>query len=449
MRLLGLSAALMASDAAQAVFTDPATVQAMLDFEAALARAEAVHGVIPADAPGPIAAACLARFYDPDALAAAARRAGTVAIPLVRLLGDQVRSSDPAAAGWVHFGATSQDVIDTGLILQLRQATALILADARRIAAHLRRIVREHAQTPMLGRTLLQPGPPITFGLKAAGWLGTIERGTARLDAAAEAAFVLQFGGAVGTLAALGTQGLAVSKALGAALGLPVPPSPWHGHRDRLAAFASAAVILAGSCGKIARDVSLMMQAELTEVAEPVSAGRGGSSTMPHKRNPVASVTALSAASRLPGLLAAVMTGMTAEHERAAGGWQAEASLLAEICLAAAGAVSATEESLAGLTVDPAAMAQNLAALRGLVLAERLMLALAPSLGRGAAHELVESLVPRCTPDKTLRDVAAATPAVAEALGAALDGIFDPAGYLGVTPDFIARCLEGDALCRS
>ncbi len=449
MRLLGLSPALIAPDTVQAVFADAATVQAMLDFEAALAQAEAAHGVIPADAAGPIAAACRAGLYDLDALAVAARRAGTVAIPLAKLLGEQVRASDPGAAGWVHFGATSQDVIDTGLVLQLRQATALILADARHITAHLRRIVQAHALTPMLGRTLLQPGPPITFGLKAAGWLGAIERGTARLDAAAAAAVVLQFGGAVGTLAALGTQGIAVSRALGAALGLPVPPAPWHGHRDRLAAFASAAAILAGSCGKIARDVSLMMQAELAEVAEPVSAGRGGSSTMPHKRNPVASITALSAASRLPGLLAAVMTGMTAEHERAAGSWQAEASLLAEICLATAGAVSATAESLAGLTVDPAAMARNLAALRGLVLAERLMLALAPSLGRAAAHELVESLVPRCTPETTLRDVAAATPAVADALGAGLDEIFDPAGYLGSTSDLIARSLEGDAQCRS
>ncbi len=449
MRLLGLSPALIAPDAVQAVFSDAATVQAMLDFEAALARAGAACGVIPADAADPIAAACVSGSYDADALAAAARRAGTVAIPLVKRLGEQVRAADPAAAGWVHFGATSQDVIDTGLVLQLRQATTLILADANRIVGHLRRIVQAHAQTPMLGRTLLQPGPPITFGLKAAGWLGGVERGTARLDAAARAAFVLQFGGAVGTLAALGTQGIAVSQALGAALGLPVPPAPWHGHRDRLAAFAAAAAILAGSCGKIARDVSLMMQAELAEVAEPVSAGRGGSSTMPHKRNPVASVTALSAASRLPGLLAAVLTGLTAEHERAAGGWQAEASLLAEICLATAGAVSATEESLAGLTVDAAAMARNLAALRGLGMAERLMLALAPSLGRAAAHELVESLVPRCTPGVTLRDVAAAAPAVAEALGAVLGEVFDPAGYLGATSDLIARSLEGDDPCRS
>jgi 3-carboxy-cis,cis-muconate cycloisomerase len=440
MMLLGLSPALIAPDDLAAVFADAATIQAMLDFERALAQAEAACGVIPEDAAGPIAAACDATLYDPAALAIAARLGGTVAIPLAKALGDQVRRADPAAAGWVHFGATSQDVVDTGLVLQLRRASVMLLRSANAVAAYLRHLVRAHAQTAMLGRTLMQPGPPITFGLKAAGWLGAIERGAARVRETAAEAFVLQFGGAVGTLAALGDRGVAVSAKLGEALGLPVPPAPWHAHRDRLAAFSASCVILGGTCGKIARDITLMMQAELAEVAEPGGAGRGGSSTMPHKRNPVASVTALAAANRLPGLLASVMAGLVVEHERAAGSWQAEAGLHAEICLATGGALAAMEEALGGLAVDPAAMARNIANLRGLVLAERLMLALAPKIGRGAAHELVETLVKRCTGDITLQSAAADEPRVTDHLPD-LDTIFDPAGYLGSTAAFIDRSL--------
>lgn len=443
MMLLGLSPALIAPDALAAAFADRATIQAMLDFERALTTAEASCGVIPTTAVAAIAAACDAASYDPAALVSAARLGGTVAIPLAKALGDQVRQTDPAAAGWVHFGATSQDVVDTALVLQLRHATAMLLASADRVAGHLRTLARSHAGTAMLGRTLMQPGPPITFGLKAAGWLGAIERGAQRVSIAADAAFVLQFGGAVGTLAALGDRGLAVSQALGAALDLPVPPAPWHAHRDRLAAFAAACVILGGSCGKIARDITLMMQAELGEVAEPGGAGRGGSSTMPHKRNPVASVTALAAANRLPGLLASVMAGLVVEHERGAGAWQAEAGLHAEICLATGGALAAMEEALGGLVVDADAMAGNIDRLRGLVLAERLMLALAPTMGRAAAHELVERLVQRCTGDATLHQVAAAEPLVTDRLPD-LDAIFDPAGYLGSTAVFIDRILAGD-----
>lgn len=440
MMLLGLSPALIAPPALAAVFDDAATIQAMLDFERALAMAQAGCGVIPADAAGPISAACHASLYDPAGLATAARLGGTVAIPLAKALGERVRATDPAAAGWVHFGATSQDVVDTALVLQLRRASMLLLDSATRLADTLRHRVRRHATTPMLGRTLMQPGPPITFGLKAAGWLGAIERGAARVQSAGEAAFVLQFGGAVGTLAALGEHGPAVSAALGATLGLPVPPAPWHGHRDRLAAFASAVVILGMSCGKIARDITLLMQAEVAEVAEPGGAGRGGSSTMPHKRNPVASVTALAAANRLPGLLASVMAGMVVEHERGAGPWQAEAGLHAEICLAAGGALAAMEEAIGGLSVDPAAMARNIANLRGLVMAERLMLALAPVIGRTEAHTLVEALVTRCVGETTLQQVAAAEPRVSTHVPD-LDTIFDPAGYLGSTATFIRQTL--------
>ena len=433
MRLLGLPPALAADEAVRDAFSDVATVQAALDFEAGLARAEAGCGVIPAEAAAPIASACRAELYDLDALAAGALRAGTLAIPLVKRLGEEVARRDPAAASWVHFGATSQDVLDTALVLQVRRAMPQLLEQGEAVMAPLRALAREHRDTPMLGRTLLQPGPPITFGLKAAGWLGAVARGAARLKGAADEALLLQFGGAVGTLSALGERGPAVARALGAELGLPVPEAPWHAHRDRLAALACAAAVLAGSAGKIARDLSLLMQVEVAEAREPGGAGRGGSSTMPHKRNPVASVVALAANQRVPGLLASIVGGMAGEHERAAGAWQAEAAAHAELVMALSAALGAMAEALGGLRVDPAAMRANLDRLRGLVMAEALSLALAPRIGREAAHSLAERLAKdAATTGRHLRDVAGADTEVARVLdGAALDRVLDPSSYLG------------------
>jgi 3-carboxy-cis,cis-muconate cycloisomerase len=450
MRLLGLPPALAADEAVRAAFSDRATVQAALDFEAALARAEATCGVIPAAAVAPITAACQAELYDLDALAVGALRAGTLAIPLVKRLGEEVARHDTAAAGWVHFGATSQDVLDTALVLQLRRAVPLLLSQAEAVVSPLRGLAREHRDTPMLGRTLLQPGPPITFGLKAAGWLGGVARGAARLRQAADEALLLQFGGAVGTLSALGDKGPEVARALGAALGLPVPEAPWHAHRDRLASFACAAAVLAGSAGKIARDITLLMQAEIAEAQEPGGQGRGGSSTMPHKRNPVASVVALAANQRVPGLLASIVGGLPGEHERAAGAWQAEAAAHAELVLALSAALSAMAEALGGLRVDPAAMRANLERLRGLVMAEPLALALAPSLGRGQAHELVERLVGEVAgTGRHLREVAGDDAEVRHVLdAAALDRVFDPADYLGSAGSFtdalLATATDGE-----
>lgn len=450
MRLLGLSPQLAADGAVRAAFSDRATVQAALDFEAALARAEAGCGVIPAAAAASIAEACRAELYDLDALAAGALRAGTLAIPLVKRLGEEVARRDEAVAGWVHFGATSQDVLDTALVLQLRRALPLLVGQADAVAAPLREIARKHRDTPMLGRTLLQPGPPITFGLKAAGWLGGVTRGVARLRQAADGALLLQFGGAVGTLSALGDKGPEVARALGRELGLPVPEAPWHAHRDRLAAFACAVAVLAGSVGKIARDLSLLMQSEVAEAQEPGGQGRGGSSTMPHKRNPVASVVALAACQRVPGLLASIVGGLWGEHERAAGAWQAEAAAHAELVLALSAALSAMAEALGGLRVDPAAMRANLDRLRGLVMAEPLSLALAPQIGRGRAHELTERLVAEAAASgRHLREVAGADPEVGHLLdAAALDRVFDPAGYLGSAGRFTDGLLGASTPLR-
>ncbi len=441
--LLGLSPALTASPAIRAIFDDHATLQATLDFEAALARAQARCGLIPREAAEIIATCCHAELYDLARIAHGAQRAGTLAIPVVKALGEEIRARDADAAAHVHLGATSQDVLDTGLVLQLRAAVMRLLSDARRLAGHLRTLAERHQATPMLGRTLLQPATPVTFGLKAAGWLGAMTRSTTRLRAAADKALVLQYGGAAGTLAVLGTRGVEVSTALGAELRLPVPEAPWHGHRDRLAELAAAAVMLTLSVGKIARDVSLLAQFEVGEVAEPGGDGRGGSSTMPHKRNPIASVTALAAASRAPALLAAVMAAMVGEHERAAGGWQSEAWALGEIMLNLSGALDAMTEAMGGLTVDAAAMAANIERLRGLGFAERLSSALTPRLGRSAAHRRAEQLSEEALRSgRHLRDVAAEDKDIAATLDpAALSALFDPSTYLGCTADFIAATL--------
>ena len=441
--LLGLSPSLIAAPALRAIFDDRATLQATLDFEAALAWAQAKCGLVPESAARSIAACCRAELYDLDAIATDAQRAGTLAIPMVKRLGAEVRRRDGAAAAHVHLGATSQDVLDTGLVLQLRDAVWLLLAEAETLAAHLRRLAEVHRDTPMLGRTLLQPATPITFGLKAAGWLGAVGRGLHRMRNAADRALVLQYGGAAGTLAVLGTRGVEVSEALGAELGLSVPEAPWHGHRDRLAELASAASLLTLSLGKMARDLSLLAQFEVGEVAEPGGAGRGGSSTMPHKRNPIASVTALAAATRAPALLAAVMASVVGEHERAAGAWQSEAWAHAEIMLNLSGALDAMNEAIGGLTVDAAAMRGNIGRLGGLGSAERLSSALAASLGGVEAHERAEALSAEAVRSgRHLQAVAGEDAEIAAVLDqAALGALFDPTTYLGCTTGFIARTL--------
>ncbi|HMC62193.1 MAG TPA: lyase family protein, partial [Candidatus Solibacter sp.] len=279
---------LSATEALSRVFSDGVVLQAMLDFEAALARAEARVGLIPADAAAAITDAAVADDFATAELAGQSLRAGTPAIPLVRILTEKVRVRNAAAAGFVHWGATSQDVTDTAMVLLLGRCRPVLEADHDRISHGLRRISTEHAHTVMLGRTLLQPAPPITFGLKAASWLGAVRRGWQRVESRFDEAAYLQFGGASGTLAALGGGGLEVSEALAAELNLKCPDAPWHAHRDRLAALMAALGIYTASLGKMALDIALLMQFEVGEAAEPGGNGRGGSSTMPHKRNPTA-----------------------------------------------------------------------------------------------------------------------------------------------------------------
>jgi 3-carboxy-cis,cis-muconate cycloisomerase len=417
---------LAATEALSRVFSDPSVLQAMLDFEAALARAEARCGILPGAAAEKIAESAHAGGFDAGELTRLSLRAGTPAIPLVNMLTARVRTADPDAAGFVHYGATSQDVADTALVLLLRQCRGILARDHERTQAALRRLSDEHAGAVMLARTLLQPAPPITFGLKAAGWYAGLRRGWERVSTRFDEALCLQFGGASGTLAALGDRGLVVSEALASLLGLPLPDAPWHGHRDRLAALMAALSIYTATLGKMALDIALLMQFEVAEAAEPGGEGRGGSSAMPHKRNPTACVLALAAARRSPGLLADFVNAAVQEHERAVGGWQAEWPLVYGIVQSAGVALESMAEVAEGLTADPARMRSNLDNTKGAVFAEKAVMTLAPQLGKEAARKMVEDAI---------RDTGAPPD---------LPGLDKPEEYLGCAEAFRRRLLGGD-----
>jgi 3-carboxy-cis,cis-muconate cycloisomerase len=418
----------------------------MLDFEAALARAQASCAVIPKEAAPVIAAYCDAMGFDIVQLASATAKAGNVAIPLVKELTRQVAQADADVAGYVHWGATSQDAIDTGLVLQLRAALDLLERDCALLEQNSRELARRHAGTVMAGRTWLQQAVPVTLGLKAAGWVDALARHRQRL-AAQRKHLVVQFGGAAGTLASLGESGMAVARALGAELGLGVPAIAWHTQRDRVAEFATTCGLLVGTLGKIARDLTLMMQSELGEVAEPHAPGRGGSSTMPHKRNPVACVAVLSAAQRVPGLVSVMLSAMVQEHERGAGGWHAEWETLPEICILTDGALVHLNEVIAGLEVHSDRMRANLDLLHGLNLAEAVSMALATRVGRANAHAIVEQACAAALAGRQpLIDALESDARVRAHLDrAALSHLLDPAHYLGSTRLMIDAVLaHGD-----
>lgn len=427
-----------------AVFAPEATVQRMLDVEAALAHALAKAGVIPLDAVAPIVAACQSDRIDAAALTEAAASAGNLAIPLVKQLTACVRAQSAEAAKYVHWGATSQDIIDSGMVLQLRDALDLIDAGVEALCTALAHQAVRYRDTAMVGRTWLQQALPITLGLKFAQWLDALERHRERLAQLRARALALQFGGAAGTLASLGDAAQPVAQALADALSLPLPNVPWHTQRDRIAEAATVLGLLTGTLGKIARDVSLHMQTEIGELSEPSSSGKGGSSTMPHKRNPVGCAAALTAAARLPALVATMLAAMVQEHERALGGWQAEWETLPEIARLSAGALANVTEIANGLEVDAARLATNLDLTQGLILGEAVMLALGGSLGRLRAHELVEHAAREAVDSgRPLRQVLADIPEVTHVLDdAQLDTLLDPANYSGQARQFVDSVVE-------
>jgi 3-carboxy-cis,cis-muconate cycloisomerase len=427
----------------RAVCDDGAYLQHMLDFEAALARAEAAAGVIPANVAGPIAKACKTSSFDLAGLAEAATRSGNLAIPLIKALTANVAKADADAARYVHWGATSQDVIDTAGMLTLRAAIGALAPDLDRTIAGFARLARQHRNTAVVARTWLQHALPMPFGLKLAEYAAALHRSRTRLQRLRSEGLALQFGGAAGTLAALGDNGMVVAEKLAQELKLPLPDAPWHTHRDRIAEAASVFAVLAGTCGKIARDVSLMMQTDVAEAFEPPGEGRGGSSTMPHKRNPVAAATALAAATMAPNLAATIFAAQVQEHERSAGPWQAEWSTLPSLLLVTSGALAAMVDIAEGLQVDVARMRANLEATDGLIMAEAVAMALAEKIGKSEAHHLVEAASKKAvTEKKGLRELLTKNPKVTAHLSAdRLAKLFEPMAYQGASQALIDRLL--------
>ena len=408
----------------------------MARFEAALALSS--KGFVPAEHAETIARVCQNASFSTRQLALDARKAGTLAIPFVRELTAQVPGE---AARYVHFGATSQDVIDTGAVLCLKEAGQRVLALGRRVGDAAAQLAERHRDTPTVARTLLQPATPVPFGWKAAVWLSLLARSYQGFRRALDDACVLQFGGAGGTLAAFGKQGDAVSAALAEQLGLKNSSIPWHSARDGFARLGAETAILAGAAGKIARDVSLLMQPEVGEAFEPAGAGRGGSSALPHKRNPAASLLALESSQRAPALVATLLANLTPEHERGLGQWQAQWFTLRDLLCATASGLAAMAETLEGLEVRTDAMAANLERAQGLVFSEAVSLRLAQVLGKSAAHALTEKLCARAVQEnKHLREVMRVDDQVLKIVPAAeLDALFDARRAFGSAQQMIDR----------
>lgn len=437
---------LFTTNAMREIFSDRRRLQGMLDFEAALARALARADVAPAASVEPIVAQCGADHFALDSLAREAALAGNLAIPLVKALTAAVAKSDAKAAGFVHWGATSQDAIDTGLVLQLRDALDLMQRELLQFSTTLARVAETHQATLLAGRTWLQQASPLTLGLKIAGWLDAIHRHQARITHARNEVLTLQFGGAVGTLAALGEKGPRVAAALASDLKLKVPSIPWHTHRDRFVEVATALGLLVGTLGKMARDISLLAQTEVGEVLEPAESGRGGSSTLPHKRNPVGSAVVLAAAIRVPALVSVMLTAMVQEHERGLGGWHAEWETLPEIFLLAAGALAHLTHVMDGLDVYQEHMTYNLGATHGLILSEAVAMALAKNIGRSPAHQLVERASHRALESgRQLRDLLLEDQDVRAHLSPVeLDALLDPKNYTGSAESMIQQVLADE-----
>jgi len=423
-----------------AVFSPEAHVREMLAFEAALARAEARAGIIPQEAATVITASCKEELFDVAALYREAAVAGTPAIPLVRMLTARIEDD---AQRFVHWGATSQDAIDTALMLQMRDGLDLLVEGLLGVCAACATLAERHQHTLMAGRTLLQQALPITFGLKAARWLALAVRQAQALREQRERTLAVQLGGAAGTLASLGDAGLRVVELLAEELGLSAPDLPWHSERDRIAGVAGALGVAAGAMAKIAGDVAHLAQTEVGEASEGAVPGKGGSSAMPQKHNPV-DVTFASASARLAvGMVPVILSAMAQEHERAVGGWQAEWEAIPALFRFTASAVERVRGAVGGLQVDPARMRTNLDLTRGLIMAESLAMALAPHVGRPEAQRIVQASCDRAMRSGAeLCQVALADAQVRAILSPEeIDRALDPSGYLGSTDAFIKRAL--------
>jgi 3-carboxy-cis,cis-muconate cycloisomerase len=444
----GLNSFLFSTPEMTRVFSHEGQLRAMMRFEWALTCALEKHGLAETGSNKVLESLLDASFVDAVLLVQDARAAGNIVIPFVKQLTAQVKDRSEGAARSIHLGATSQDVLDSALVLQIREALQLLDVAIEQLEDALINQVRKHRHTVLMGRTWLQAGPPTTLGLKLAGSLAALRRGRDRIGSAAARTLVVEFGGAVGTLAALGATGEAVSAQLARILQLNPPPLPWHTHRDNLVEMVQVLAILTGTLAKFARDIALLMQSEVAETAEAHSEGRGGSSTMPHKHNPVACAAVIATNARMPGLATTMLLAMSQEHERGLGLWQAEWETVPEAFKLTAAALVYSIEIVQGLQVDAARMMSNLDSLLGLPLSEAVNAALAPMVGRSTAHDLLRNATERATAEnRKLADILKQMPQVtAHLTEVEIDRLLDPRAYLGSAQRFISRVLgEADA----
>jgi len=422
------------------IFADENRIQKYLDIEAALARAQARLGIIPQNACEEILRHCSIAEYDFSKLKTQTEHIGYPVLPVVQQL---VALCRDGLGEWCHWGATTQDITDTATVLQIREALDLVEADLVAIADALAALAKRHRDTPMAGRSNLQQAVPITFGYKVATYLAGFERHLQRLNELRPRVLVGEFGGAAGTLSSLGNRGLEVQAALMQELGLGQPDIAWHTVRDCIAEVGCFLGLVAGSCGKIALDVKLMMQTEVEEVYEPFHEGRGSSSTMPQKRNPISSVYITATTSLVRQYVAALLDAMVEDHERATGPWEIEWIAVPEIFSLAAGALAQTRVMVSGLQVDERKMRANLDITGGLIVSEAVMMGLGPQIGRQYAHDLVYDICRQViAAGRPLVDLLAENKEIARHFDrAALEKLCDPANYLGQAGEMVDRVL--------
>jgi len=439
---------LYAGAAMRAIMTDRARLQRMLDFEAALARAEAAVGVITATGAVEIGEACQADRYNIAALVETAGPSGNIAIAVVNALTVEVGRRNKQAAGFVHWGACGQDVIDTALVLELRAAIDALLVDLDIAIKGFTTLAGRHRRTLAVARTQMQQALPMPFGLKLAGYAAALARSRDRLARLRREALPLQFGGGAGTLAALGDRGFGVAERLAALLDLQLPDAPWHSHRDRLAEIASAFAILTGSCGKIARDVALMMQSEVGEASEPEAPGRGVSSTLPHQRIATGAAAALSAATVAPNLVATILAAQVQEHERGLSGWQTDWLTFPALALVTSGALDAVVRIADGMEIDVERLRANLDLSGGRIMTEAIAFALAEKLGRSEAQRVLHELSQRAEKSKRpLKELLATDLRVKSQLTSVeIEKLFIPLTYQGSAQLFIERLVVASQL---
>ena len=421
------------------IFSDKETAKQYLHIERTLATVQAELGIIPTDAATAINDKARSENMDWQAWTEGVANSGVPTIPMVK----QIVAAVGELGQWAHYGATTQDIMDTAVVLQVQAALAIVSRDLAAIEAALVALAREHKDTAMVGRSQLQQALPITFGLKAAGWLSSIRRHQERLGQLTPRVLVGQFGGAVGTLASLGQDGLAVQKALCEALGIGVPVVSWHTARDNLTEVVSFLGLVSGTLAKIGLDIALMAQNEVGEVAEPGGPGRGGSSTMPQKRNPISSQRLLTSGRLIRQQVATMMEGMVNDHERGTGIWTVEWVALPESFLLISVALAEARTLLEGLKVFPERMEQNLALSNGMLTSEAVMMALAPHIGRANAHHLVKEAVQNAMKQRTdLKSALLLMEAVTDHLDEAeLAMLTDPANYTGLASTIVDHVL--------